>query len=195
MVATLSRHLGVLFRFCAQSMRYPQPDWYTTSYQKSLLELLNTLEGEDEHRALADFFANSTDSLEELQIEHTRLFINGIPHVLAPPYGSVYIDRSLQGQQSEKTLRFYRQQGYLLKAQSDLCDHIVPQLEFLALLAEKHDLATANTFLRTIFLPWFSKFAARVRQEANGPFYPIIVQLIDYLTMEDDEYGIQSDEA
>ena len=133
--------------------------------------------------------------METLQIEHTRLFINGVPHVIAPPYGSVYLDKSLLGLHTEKTLRFYAECGYSLKSGSDLPDHIIHQLEFLSLLAEKGDAEHESEFLQTIFLPWFDKFGARVKQESQHPFYSVIVQLIDYLTKEEDEHGIQLDEA
>lgn len=195
MTATPADHIGTLFRFCAQSLHYPDPEWFTNDYLNSLYLLLDTLEAEQERESIRRAIATSSDPLEDLQIEYTRLFINGVPHVVAPPYGSVYIDRALQGQHTEKTLRFYRDHGFTLKDSADLPDHIVHQLEFLALLAENNDIQTSNTFLQTIFLPWFPKFETRVRQEAKHPFYSVIMQLIDYLTKEDDEHGIQLDEA
>lgn len=176
-------------------MRYPDPSWFTADFLGSLYQLLDALNAEQEKAMLQLAISAAETSIHDLQIEYTRLFINGVPHVVAPPYGSVYIDRGLQGQHTEKTLQFYRQHGYDLKPASELPDHLTCQLEFLALLAEKNDTATSNEFLLKIFLPWFSVFEARVRQEATHPFYSVIVQLIDYLTKEDDEHGIQLDEA
>ncbi len=189
------QHIATLYKFCALSMHYPDSEWFTEEYRKSLFSLLDTLGADQEKKELMEAFNDCTDPLETLQIEHTRLFINGIPHVAAPPYGSVYLDKTLQGPHTEKTMRFYQDHGYTLKEGSDLPDHIVHQLEFLSLLAEQGNGTAESEFLRSIFLPWFSRFLARVKQEAKHPFYCVLVQLIDYLTKEENEHGIQIDEA
>lgn len=190
-----AEHIGTLYRFCAHSLSYPTSRWFTEAYLESFYHLLDLLEADEEKQAIRLAIKASDDPIEELQVEYTRLFINGAPHVAAPPYGSVYIDRGLQGQHAEKTLLFYRKHGFELKNSAELPDHIVHQLEFLALLAEKQDLEASRDFLQSIFLPWFSLFLARVLEEARHPLYRVIVQLIDYLTKEDDEHGIQPDEA
>lgn len=190
-----SLHIATLYRFCAHSMRYPQPEWFTNQYLESLYLLLEALGAHQEREQISFAITSSADHLEALQIEYTRLFINGVPHVIAPPYGSVYIDKSLQGQHTEKTLRFYASYGFAMKKEADLPDHIVHQLEFLSLVAEKNDAATEAEFLQTIFLPWFGRFHQRVKQESRHPFYSVLVQLIDYLTKEEVEHGIQLDEA
>jgi TorA maturation chaperone TorD len=176
-------------------MQYPEPEWFTDEYLDSLYTLLEVLGANQEAETIKIAFSTSSDVFEDLQVEYTRLFINGSPHVIAPPYGSVYIDKSLQGKHSEKTLQFYTSHGYSLKSGRELPDHIVHQLEFLSLLADQGDAATEAQFLNSIFLPWFPQFHARVKQDSIHPFYSVIVQLIDYLTKEDDEHGIQLDEA
>lgn len=195
MTDSISSQINVIYRFCAQSLQYPDRSWLTAEYEKSLFILLDTLDAQKEKDAIQKRFSTDNDPLEALQIEYTRLFINGFPHVVAPPYGSVYLDKSLLGKHTEKTMSFYKSHGYMLKEGTDLPDHIIYQLEFLSLLAENNDEAAETEFLKTIFLPWFSKFHARVRQETTHPFYSVIVQFIDYLTKEEDEHGIQLDEA
>lgn len=186
----LSAQVATLYRFCALSMQFPEPEWFTEEYRKSLYQLLESLEAKRELEKLQQSFAQSNDILEELQIEHTRLFINGVPHVAAPPYGSVYIDKSLQGKHTEKTLQFYREHGYQLKDNSDLPDHICHQLEFLSLLADQNDGPAETEFIKKLFLPWFPHFKKRVEEAAQHPFYSVIVQLIDFFTMEENEHGI-----
>jgi putative dimethyl sulfoxide reductase chaperone len=186
----LSHQIATLYRFCALSMQYPEPGWFTQDYRKSLYLLLEELEANEELEKLEKAFSQTGDILETLQIEHTRLFINGVPHVAAPPYGSVYIDKSLQGKLTEKTLQFYREKGFNLKDNSDLPDHICHQLEFLSLLAEQNDSPAEMEFLNKLFLPWFPHFKKRVEEEAQHPFYSVIVQLIDFFTMEENEHGI-----
>lgn len=186
----LSAQIATLYRFCARSMQYPESTWFTSEYLESLYLLLESLEAEREIIEIKAAMAVPGDSLERLQIEYTRLFINGIPHVAAPPYGSVYIDKSLQGQHASKTLLFYREHGFSLKENADLPDHIIHQLEFLSLLAEQGDGEAEADFLRNLFIPWFPHFKKRVEQEAQHPFYPVIVQLIDFFTMEENKDGI-----
>ena len=187
---SFSAQIATLYRFCAQSMQFPEPAWFTSEYLASLHLLLNALGAENEGREIRAAMAEPGDGLEKLQIEYTRLFINGVPHVAAPPYGSVYLDKSLQGQHAAKTLQFYREHGFLLKENADLPDHLAHQLEVLALLAEQGNAEAETDFLNSLFIPWFPHFKQRVEQEAQQPFYPVIVQLIDFFTMEENNNGI-----
>lgn len=184
-----------LYRFCAQSMKFPKINWFTRDYLECLYRILEKIGGLEQKRDLEQAFSLSTLHLEKLQIEYTRLFINGSPHVLAPPYASVYFDKSLQGQSTEKILSFYASKGFLMRQGSDLPDHIVHQLEFLALLVETGDQRSEAQFLSSFFLPWFQMFFPRVVHESRHPFYRIVVQIIDYFTKEEDEHGIQDIEA
>lgn len=187
--------VATLYRFCAQSMQYPEAGWFTGAYLQSLHRLLETLGGEAEMASLHAACRNDAALLEELQIEYTRLFINGFPHVAAPPYGSVYLDKTLRGKYSDEVLTFYHSLGYTLQGDADLPDNIIHQLEFLSFLAEDRNKEGEREFLRRFFLPWFSIFADRVKGEAHHPFYRIIVTLIDFFTKEEEEHGVQFDEA
>ncbi|WP_458777656.1 TorD/DmsD family molecular chaperone [Desulforhopalus sp. 52FAK] len=171
-------------------MQYPGHDWFNEQYVEKLQLLLETLGGDNQGKQLTEFFASSTDILEDLQVEHTRLFINGAPHVAAPPYGSVYIDKTLRGKYSDNILQYYNRAGYTLKAGADLPDSIVHQLEFLSYLAKDQNHTGEKEFLSKYFLPWFPTFATRVKEEAAHPFYQIIISLIDFFTKEEEEYGV-----
>ncbi len=184
-----------LYRLSAQSMKFPEKQWFTRDYLHCLYLLLEIMGGLEQKMELAKVFAQPVLPLDELQIEYTRLFITGCPHVVAPPYASVYLDRSLQGPYTEKILSFYRTRGFVMRSGSDLPDHLVHQLEFLARLAEAGDQKFESLFLRQLFFPWFRAFAPRVVQESRHPFYRIVVQLIDYFTKEEEEHGIQGIEA
>lgn len=186
--------IAVIYRFCAQGMHYPEVAWLTENYLEKLDGLLQALGGEEERAALRTAWP-AGDRLEALQIEYTRLFINGIPHTVAPPYGSVYLDRTLRGRYSDEILAFYRSLGYSLQKNDELPDHIVYQLEFLSFLAEDGNRAGEEEFLRRFFLPWFGMFAARVKSETHHPFYRTIVTIIDFFTKEEEEHGVQRNEA
>jgi TorA maturation chaperone TorD len=183
-------HFATIYRFCAQSMQYPAVEWLNDTYFNSLYQLLESLSGEDEAENLRNMIVQSDNILEELQIEYTRLFINGVPHVAAPPYASVYLEKTLRGKYSENILLYYQSKGYSLKPSADLPDNIIHQLEFLSFLTEDLDKEGEIEFLTKYFLPWFSIFAARVLEEAEHPFYQVIISLIDFFTKEEEEYGI-----
>jgi TorA maturation chaperone TorD len=177
--------LGEIYRFLGQSLKYPDADWVNTSYWSVLTTLLTELDWLEDRKVLAAWRNSTSDFLEDLQVEHTRLFINAVPHVLAPPYASVYahIDGTLYGPIAEKTKDFYREKGYAL-SQEDIPDYIVYELEFLAILVEQ-DQDGYETFLDTLFYPWFPKFEEKVLHETEHPFFIIIVKLIDFFTREE----------
>jgi len=185
-----AEHVATLYRFCAQSMQYPDASWFNDQYREKIQLLLATLGADDQSKALEKSFARNGDILEDLQVEHTRLFITGVPHVAAPPYASVYMEKTLRGPYSDKILHFYNTSGYDLKAGADLPDSIIHQLEFLSFIVRDQNSEGEIEFLSQFFLPWFPVFASRVKEEAQHPFYPIIISLIDFFTKEEEEYGI-----
>ncbi len=188
-------HIATLYRFCAQSMQYPESAWFSEKYLESLYGLLDALGGQEEKETLQEAFRKSQDILEDLQIEYTRLFINGVPHVAAPPYGSVYLEKTLRGKYSDSILKYYRSLGYNLTENADLPDSLIHQLEFLSFLAEDKNNAGEEEFLAHFFLPWYPVFASKVKEEAQHPFYRIIISFIDFFTKEENEYGVQHNEA
>ncbi len=185
----LAQNAGMVFRFCAQSMRYPDSQWFTDEYCNGLYLLLDALDAAQERQDIDSTFADA-GFLERLQAEYTRLFINAAPHVIAPPYGSVYKNHSLGGQYTEDIHLFYRRHGYDLREKSDFADNIVYQLEFLSCIAQQGEDDIQREFLSCFFFPWFGEFSRRVKEEAELPFYPVIISLIDFFTKEEEKYGI-----
>ncbi len=188
-------HISTIYRFCAQSMHYPDPLWLTDQYFSSLYTLLDALGGNAEKRLLTTTLNNSEDYLEDLQIEYTRLFINGMPHVVAPPYGSVYLEKSLQGKYAEELLLYYRSLGYSLSKKADFPDHLIHQLEFLSFLAEDNNQQAEEDFLLRFFQPWYPRFSKLVKEDSLHPFYFVIITIIDFFTKEEKEYGVQFNKA
>ncbi len=190
-----SQDIAAVYRFLAQCMQYPDSDWMNEEFFDVLYNLLGTLGGIEEGVEIRKTINNAEDYIEDLQVEYTRLFINGVPHVVAPPYASVYMDKSLQGTFAGNTLAFYREKGFGLKEDADLPDHIIHELEFLSLLAEEKDLTGEEEFLTKLFRPWYQKFHTRVTEEAHHPYFRVVVMLIDFFTKEEDEDGFQPNEA
>jgi len=187
MTQSTSINMAEIYRFLAQSMRYPGSDWMQADYFSVLDTFLVELGWDAEAQLLRQSISENTDWLEPLQVEHTRLFVNAIPAVVAPPYGSVYLsaDGMLYGPSAEKAKAFYREQGFDLAGEADIPDHIVFELEFLALLAEEGKSREEELFLQKHFRPWFPSFQARVLQEVRHPFYRVLVNLIDFFTREE----------
>lgn len=179
--------MAEIYRFLAQSMRYPTADWMQADYFSVFDTFLNELGWDAEAQAFRQSISAGVDWLEPLQMEHTRLFVNAIPTVVAPPYGSVYLsaDGMLYGPSAEKTKRYYQEQGFDLAGEADIPDHISHELEFLALLAAEGKRAEEERFLAQHFRPWFPRFQARVVQESRHPFYRVLVNLIDFFTREE----------
>ncbi len=176
--------LPEVYRFLAQSMRYPEPSWFNDAYFKVLFSLLTELGWDSELQELGPAQQNVSDFITELCVDHTRLFINAVPHVIAPPYGSVYLsaDASLYGPSTDLTKNFYQEKGLELASLSEIPDHLVCELDFLALLAEQDRTDDEKLFLRTLFRPWFVIFRDIVIKQSGLPFYRVIVKLIDFFT-------------
>lgn len=178
--------LSAVYRFLSQSMRYPCESWLGPAYFELLQLFLEELPGE-EGLDLRSFTAPDADLIEKLQIEYTRLFINSSPAVAAPPYASVYLDGDgmLYGKSAERVRSFYRERGVDLLAGSDMPDHLCLQLDFLALLADDNMTEDESLFLASHFRPWFGTFRKRVHAAAQLPFYTVLVDLIDFITREE----------
>ena len=193
--SSISQDISSLYRFMAQCMQYPDIEWMNDDFFQVFYNLLGTYGAITEGKEIRDALENSLDYIEDLQIEYTRLFINGVPHVIAPPYASVYMDQSIQGAFALKTLNFYREKGFAMEESADLPDHLVHELEFLSLLTEEEDLAGEEEFLIKLFRPWYKQFCPRVAEKTRHPYYRMVVTLIDSFTKEEKKDGFQLNEA
>ncbi len=181
--------LAWVYRFLAQSLRYPESVWLTDDYWSAFSTLLGELNLHADWQDIASLL-DGYDPVNDLQLEYTRLFINAVPHVVAPPYASVHLegDGSLYGNIAEKTARFYQNKGFEY-AGDDLPDHIVNELEFLAILVQE-DGEGYEEFRGKLFIPWFARFKEKVLVEANHPFYRVVITLTDFFTREEQQYGV-----
>jgi TorA maturation chaperone TorD len=128
--------------------------------------------------------AASVNDVEALVMDHTRLFI-GPYKLMAPPYGSVYLeDGILMGNSTVSVEDFYRQEDMEVSDQ-EVPDHITAELEFMYVLIGKEieaieagDLDTANryrqkqkSFLGLHLGTWIAEFTDKIQQEAQTEFY------------------------
>jgi len=140
----------------------------------------------------------------EVAREYTRLFINGFPSVVAPPYGSVYLEKEglVFGKTTSEVLRFYHEAGFTLKEDiSDPSDHVAHELEFMGILTGQEAQATGAErvkleevqidFLSRFILPWVPGFCERIREQSRSTFYQTLASLTrEFIHLEKNYLGI-----
>ncbi len=196
------------------SLCYTYPDEKVCSWimgRKWLEEVrqsLSFLTDEDFEPYLASFEKSLSGERGEVALaiarEYTRLFINGFPHVIAPPYGSVYLDKDglVFGKTTAGVLQFYHQTGFTLKEEiGDLPDHIAHELEFMGILTAQEAQATVSekvrleeiqmNFLSHFLLSWIPTFCERVSKESRSGFYQTLADFTgEFLHLEKNYLGI-----
>ncbi len=178
-----------IYTFLSLSMKYPDASWFNQGYVSNLVALLQAAGLEEDAAKLKVIEQASDNDMEDLQVEHTRLFINAVPKVLAPPFGSVYLEsgRSLYGKTTEKVRDFYREHGFDIADPTAVPDEITLELEFLGYMAGQENEEVEAEFLSRFFRPWFVQFRDIVIAEAGHPFYPALVKLIDFFTLQEED--------
>jgi DMSO reductase family type II enzyme chaperone len=136
--------------------------------------------------------------------EYTRLFINASPYVIAPPYGSIYLERDGlgYGKSTSEVLRFYHEVGFTLKEDlKDIPDHIAHELELMANLASEESQASGNekirleeiqmNFLSRFILPWVPTFCQKVTEHSRSLFYKNLGNLTEeFINFEKNYLGV-----
>jgi TorA maturation chaperone TorD len=140
---------------------------------------------------LADGVPPAVD-LEALKIEFTRLFI-GPFKLLAPPYGSVYLeDNRMMGESTVDARNRYEQEGLDITL-SDAPDHIAMELEFMYYLVTQELKAMhqedaealqacqekQRSFLQVHLAKWLPRFAEKVQENGQVDFYKTLAQVTD----------------
>jgi TorA maturation chaperone TorD len=153
---------------------------------RELIEMLNDLDG-----SRGGLYGEITMSIpqlsevESLRIDYARLFL-GPFRVLAPPYGSVYLEdpSRLMTDSTVGASNAYREEGLGIGLQ-EAPDHIAVELEFMYFLVfrEIEGIRDANServirylerqrlFLGTHLGIWVSRFADSVEANAGTEFY------------------------
>lgn len=173
--------LIVLYRLLAHSLGYPDRD-FVRRVQEAVGQIRMQL-WDDPRLPLSTLIEELGQlaqlPLEQLQGEHTRLFIAAYPRVPCPPYESVYLEGTLQGEAAEDVDRMYREWG--LAVQKEEADHAGAELEFVAFLLTietRESLAAAARFLSEHLLAWLPRFAVDLARESNLGFHRALGNLL-----------------
>jgi TorA maturation chaperone TorD len=127
------------------------------------------------------------EGLEDLSIDYARLFVGPFA-LLAPPYGSVYLEgeRRLMGDSTLAVGECYREVGLEVAAGfNGTPDHIAAELEFMHFLVVKeldalaggdpvraqHVRQKQTSFLERHLAAWVPVFTRNVEEQAQTRFY------------------------
>lgn len=141
--------------------------------------------------------------LERMQLDFARLFI-GPYRLLAPPYGSVYLEnsRSIMGRSTLEVIRLYNQAGLdIAPAYKEAPDHISAELEFMYFLIfnairllERQDvdqleplIVHQRDFVKNHLGSWVPEFLQIVKAEAQTDFYRHLADATGYFIAEERE--------
>lgn len=125
--------------------------------------------------------------IEKIKVDYARLFV-GPYTLLAPPYGSVYLEgqRRVMGDSTLDVMQGYTEAGLSVSEDfRDAPDHISAELEFMYYLVHKEIeaivggaymiaadyLEKQKCFLENHLGVWISEFSTRVMEHAHTDFY------------------------
>lgn len=122
---------------------------------------------------------------EEMMVDYARLFI-GPFEMIAPPYGSVYLEsnKRLMGDSTLIVQKKYQEAGLTREVQ-EAPDHIALELEFMHYLCLQESSAAAqdkkdeafryslmqNEFISQLLAPWIGDFCGNIRKGTDNEFY------------------------
>ena len=136
--------------------------------------------------------------LESLKVDFARLFV-GPYKLLAPPYGSVYLeDGKLVGDSTMNVKMWYEKEGLDIVIK-DAPDHITMELEFMYYLITKQIEAIKDSnqqelqsyvpkqasFLQVHLARWLPRFVEKVQQNAQAEFYVQLARLTNNFVQKD----------
>lgn len=181
-----------IYRLLAACYYPPTSVFLEESSCAALARLLEFVDLDAAESARQAASCSGTASLEEFMVEYSRLFL-GPFKLVAPPYGSVWLDesRGVMGASTARVSSFYDSCGLRLADDfSELPDHIAAELEFMSFLAFKQReagacgdsdeavrmLALQRDFLGNHLLPWLVHFTACIIEDGESTLYQAIAR-------------------
>ncbi len=203
----LAESRSEIYLFLSKMFSYePLKDMAKMIKDGSILNAIDSESGEGA-RCLREFVeeAKSIKNVrEELEVEHTTLFVVGRDKNFRP-FESLYLDpdKYVGGQFTRNVEKFYEKAGVdFTSARDELADHIGIELEFMHFLcnkeaeswrsAKKDDglryLALQRDFLRGHLAKWAFEFCDDLLERTGSNFFRAAAHFTkDYLEMEKNE--------
>jgi len=137
-------------------------------------------------------------TIDSLEIDFTKLFV-GPFGLLAPPYGSVYLEsKRIMGDSTIDVRKLYEDEDLEIIIK-DAPDHIAMELEFMYYLIAKEIQSTneknlrdiqiyqqkQKAFLNSHLARWLPEFAKKVQENAQTGFYKRLTRLTDVFIRRD----------
>lgn len=204
-VALLAR--ADLYRFLSACYYQPTRDFDDAQIFDSMAAAAAAIHPDLEALARKLGLAFAEQSVEELLVDYTRLFLGPV-RALAMPYGCMWQqgDATLMQASTIAVREQYENGGFEIGEDfADLPDHIAVELEFLYLLlfrqceatqqAQADEVASTRqmyaTFLREQLGAWVGGFAAAVKAHAETGFYRELATLTaNYVSSEVDRLAL-----
>jgi TorA maturation chaperone TorD len=197
---------GNIFRLLADYYRMPNRNMLENIHDLADMLSLICPQVVDLAKQLENVYKNGCD-VERLKVDFARLFV-GPYTLLAPPYGSVYLEgeRRVMGDSTLHALAMYREAGVDIASDfSDAPDHIAAELEFMYYLVFKEiegitggDPASAMNcihkqcaFLNRHLGAWVSEFVLKVEENADTEFYKNLAKLTIRFVRKDLEDNLE----
>ena len=158
---------------------------------EKLKEMLSSMDPAfiEQMEQLSESFQQTSE--EQLKVDYAALFV-GPFELLAPPYGSVYLEKGgrVHGESTIAVKNHYEQAGLSIEIQEP-ADHIAVELEFMYYLAVKEAEAVFNSNdeevqkLREMqvqfinrFMGWVPDLCERMEKYALTPYYRLLARCL-----------------
>jgi TorA maturation chaperone TorD len=179
---------GDCYRFLSACFYQPQKEAFIQEeFFKNLAALLRQVSPDAAARVSVMEKAFLKYSEEDLLVAYAKLFV-GPNELLAPPYGSIYLDgeKKLMGDSTMEVIKMYKEQGLSMDSEfRNLPDHITVELEFMYYLIFKEAEALEKSefdktlnlikvqelFLDKFLKRWVKPFCDKIKQGADNEFY------------------------
>ncbi len=124
---------------------------------------------------------------ENRETEYSRLFILAFPNTTVQPFGSYWLenDQCLMGRSTLEVKKMMAEHGIEIAEDTGfLPDHIVSELEFMALLASQDNekaLQTQQQLLEQHLALWIPRFIAALRAANPASYYQLAADFLEQL--------------
>lgn len=198
---TLTTALEDGYRLLAACFYPPTAALHAENCCEHLATLLAPLSPEASQQASEAARLFQESPLEFHAVEHSRLFL-GPFKLIAPPYGSVWLDstKTVMGESTARVTAYYQEFGLQLADDfPELADHLAVELEFLSYLCfRQREAALSNqtsealrlaearrTFIAQFVQPWVLPFNQAIIADGEAPLYGALARCVTALLQSD----------